>query len=124
MDARADLASLCERGLEWFPGQVIGSDASLLRPAAVLVLFGVLDPVLARRDDAAAAAVPDDLDVLLLRRAATLGTHAGQIAFPGGRLEASDRGPVDAAVREAREETGVGPRGGGAGGPPPPPNRE
>ncbi len=111
MDARADLASLCERGLEWFPGQAIETDASQLRPAAVLVLFGVLDRVLARREDALAAAVPADLDVLLLRRAATLGTHAGQIAFPGGRLEASDTGPVDAAVREAREETGVDPGG-------------
>lgn len=107
MDARADLAALCERGLEWFPGVDLPADASALRPAAVLVLFGVLDAIPARRDDAARANVPADLDVLLLRRAATLGTHAGQIAFPGGRLEASDRGPIDAAVREAREETGV-----------------
>lgn len=49
--------------------------------------------------------------MLLLRRAATLGSHAGQIAFPGGRLEASDGGPIAAAVREAREETGVDPDG-------------
>lgn len=107
MDARADLAALCERGLDWFPGIETTVDAAALRPAAVLVLFGVLDGIPAAREDAARARVPADLDVLLLRRAATLGTHAGQIAFPGGRLEASDRGPIDAAVREAREETGL-----------------
>ena len=55
--------------------------------------------------------VARDLDVLLLRRAATLRTHAGQIAFPGGRLEASDDGLIAAAVREAAEETGVDPDG-------------
>lgn len=116
MDARAELLALCERGLDWFPGpdapttRIPGlamPDPSELRPAAVLVLFGVLDRVPASPADAAATVVPLDLDVLLLRRAATLGTHAGQIAFPGGRLEASDGGAVDAALREAREETGV-----------------
>ncbi len=83
------------------------ADASAARPAAVLVLFGVLDSVPAR----AGGAVARDLDVLLLRRAATLGSHAGQIAFPGGRLEASDDGLIAAAIREAREETGVDPDG-------------
>ena len=77
------------------------------RPAAVLVLFGVLDSVPARAN----GPVADDLDVLLLRRAATLGSHAGQIAFPGGRLEASDDGPIAAALREAAEETGLDPDG-------------
>jgi 8-oxo-dGTP pyrophosphatase MutT (NUDIX family) len=73
----------------------------------VLVLFGVLDSVPAR----AGGPVARDLDVLLLRRAATLGSHAGQIAFPGGRLEASDAGPTAAALREAVEETGLDPDG-------------
>nr|WP_235508189.1 CoA pyrophosphatase [Agromyces sp. Soil535] len=77
------------------------------RPAAVLVLFGVLDSVPSR----ASGPVARDLDVLLLRRAATLGSHAGQIAFPGGRLEASDDGPIAAALREAAEETGLDPDG-------------
>ncbi|WP_425305889.1 NUDIX hydrolase [Agromyces archimandritae] len=80
------------------------------RPAAVLVLFGVLDGHPADRD-AQARAVSRDLDVLLLARAATLSTHAGQVAFPGGRLEPADRGPVDAALREANEETGLDPEG-------------
>ncbi len=82
-------------------------DETSPRPAAVLVLFGVLDSVPAR----ASGPVARDLDVLLLRRAATLGSHAGQIAFPGGRLEASDDGPIAAALREAAEETGLDPGG-------------
>ena len=69
----------------------------------MLVLFGVLDS----RPAPANGPVARDLDVLLLRRAATLGSHAGQIAFPGGRLEASDDGPIAAALREAVEETGL-----------------
>jgi 8-oxo-dGTP pyrophosphatase MutT (NUDIX family) len=73
----------------------------------VLVLFGTLDAVPSVAD----GPVARDLDVLLLRRAATLGSHAGQIAFPGGRIEASDAGPIAAAMREAVEETGVDPDG-------------
>ncbi len=108
IDARAELAILCERGLEWRIDTTRGlPDAAELRPAAVLVLFGVLDSVPAR----ASGPVARDLDVLLLRRAATLASHAGQIAFPGGRLEASDDGPIAAALREAAEETGVDPAG-------------
>jgi 8-oxo-dGTP pyrophosphatase MutT (NUDIX family) len=67
-----------------------------LRPAAVLVLFGygVSGP-----------------DVLLLQRSADMRSHAGQPAFPGGRIDPSDAGPVEAALREATEETGVDPAG-------------
>lgn len=46
-------------------------------------------------------------DVLLTERAATLRSHAGQVSFPGGRLDPGDRGPEDAALREAVEETGL-----------------
>ncbi|MFD4421461.1 NUDIX hydrolase [Agromyces sp. NPDC058484] len=107
-DPRAELAALCERGLEWRTATPRSlSDAASLRPAAVLVLFGVLDSVPAQ----ASGPVARDLDVLLLRRAATLASHAGQIAFPGGRLEASDAGPIAAALREAAEETGLDPNG-------------
>jgi 8-oxo-dGTP pyrophosphatase MutT (NUDIX family) len=49
----------------------------------------------------------DGPDVLLTERAAGLRAHPGQVAFPGGRLESRDAGPAAAAVREAREETGL-----------------
>jgi 8-oxo-dGTP pyrophosphatase MutT (NUDIX family) len=107
-DPRAELAALCERGLEWRADTPRAlADAPNLRPAAVLVLFGVLDSVPAQ----ASGPLARDLDVLLLRRAATLGSHPGQIAFPGGRLETSDDGPIAAALREAAEETGLDPQG-------------
>lgn len=64
-----------------------------LRPAAVLV-------ALVER-----AGGPQ---VLLTRRTEALRHHAGQIAFPGGRIEADDADPVAAALREAREEVGLG----------------
>jgi 8-oxo-dGTP pyrophosphatase MutT (NUDIX family) len=66
------------------------------RPAAVLILFG------------AGAAGPD---LLLIQRAADLRKHPGQPAFPGGAIDATDGGPVAAALREAAEETGLDPRG-------------
>jgi 8-oxo-dGTP pyrophosphatase MutT (NUDIX family) len=47
------------------------------------------------------------LDVLLTHRARHLQAHAGQISFPGGRIEPSDRSAVDAALREAGEEIGL-----------------
>lgn len=107
--ARADLLDLCARGLDWRvdPARVL-PDVSSARPAAVLVLFGVLDATAA---DSGAPAVAADLDVLLQRRAATLGHHAGQVAFPGGRTEPTDASPAAAAVREAVEETGLDPTG-------------
>jgi 8-oxo-dGTP pyrophosphatase MutT (NUDIX family) len=64
-----------------------------LRPAAVLV-------ALVER-----AGGPQ---VLLTRRTEALRHHAGQIAFPGGRIEADDADPVAAALREAQEEVGLG----------------
>ena len=50
-------------------------------------------------------------DVLLTQRAATLRAHAGQVAFPGGRVDPEDAGPAAAALREAHEEAGVEPSG-------------
>lgn len=47
------------------------------------------------------------LHVLFTRRAAHLHDHAGQISFPGGRIESSDADAVAAAIRETREEIGV-----------------
>ena len=64
----------------------------VLRPAAVLV------PVWLR---------PDGARLILTKRASHLKHHPGQIAFPGGKVDAGDDGPVGAALREAREEIGL-----------------
>jgi len=61
---------------------------------------------------AAAVLVPivdhlDGLSVLLTQRSAHLRNHAGQISFPGGRIEATDEGPLAAALRESEEEIGL-----------------
>ena len=45
--------------------------------------------------------------VILTQRTATLRRHAGQIAFPGGRVDPEDSGIVAAALREAEEEIGL-----------------
>jgi 8-oxo-dGTP pyrophosphatase MutT (NUDIX family) len=75
-------------------------------------LADVIDPSLPRRR--AAVLVPfvhraNALSVLFTRRTAHLRTHAGQISFPGGAIEAGDADPVAAALRETREETGIEP---------------
>jgi len=106
---RAELAAVAARGVSWSEYlRRVPASAEPGRAAAVLVLFGALDSLPAQRR---AAAVPADLDVLLVGRATTLTHHSGQIAFPGGRLDPGDAGPTDAALREAVEETGLDPRG-------------
>jgi 8-oxo-dGTP pyrophosphatase MutT (NUDIX family) len=45
--------------------------------------------------------------ILLTQRSAHLNDHAGQIAFPGGKIDATDASPLDAALREAEEEVGL-----------------
>lgn len=71
------------------------------RDAAVLALF------CGPEDAPADGGVPDDADLLLTVRAATLRHHAGQAAFPGGAADPGDAGPVHTAMREAQEETGI-----------------
>jgi len=62
-----------------------------IRPAAVLI------PVVDHREPT----------VLLTQRSAHLADHAGQIAFPGGKIDATDASPLDTALREAEEEIGL-----------------
>jgi 8-oxo-dGTP pyrophosphatase MutT (NUDIX family) len=78
-----------------------------VRRAAVLMLFGALGNEPAESEKLLA---PADLDVLLLQRAQTLEDHPGQVAFPGGGIDAGES-VVDAALREAEEETGLNPAG-------------
>ena len=71
------------------------------------------DTAPAARDLAAASVLvplvlrPDGLKVLLTQRSDHLRDHAGQIAFPGGRVEPEDADAVAAALREAEEEIGL-----------------
>ncbi|WP_174875645.1 CoA pyrophosphatase [Vogesella oryzae] len=51
----------------------------------------------------------DDWHILLTRRTPHLRSHAGQISFPGGRIEAEDGSAEVAALREAEEEVGLPP---------------
>ncbi|MBB3116207.1 NUDIX hydrolase [Corynebacterium bovis] len=72
------------------------------RYSAVLVLLG---------GDPDATETPGDASLLLTHRTPTMRTHSGQVAFPGGRREPGDAGPVATALREAVEETGLDPAG-------------
>ncbi len=79
----------------------------LLNPDAILHVEG-----LSLRDAAVLVPVIDDPDgakVLLTQRTRTLRKHSGQIAFPGGAIDAEDGSPEQAALREAEEEIGLAP---------------
>jgi 8-oxo-dGTP pyrophosphatase MutT (NUDIX family) len=71
-----------------------------------------LETLFPRETTRAAVLIPlidrgDDLSVLLTLRADDLKHHAGQISFPGGRIEACDCDAIDAALRETEEEVGL-----------------
>lgn len=79
----------------WHPEQLddrFRSNDAEPRPAAVLM------PIIEH---------PGGNTILLTQRSSHLRYHSGQVAFPGGRLEAGDASPIDAALREANEEIGI-----------------
>jgi 8-oxo-dGTP pyrophosphatase MutT (NUDIX family) len=82
-------------GLRARPARAPGGDPARLRPAAVSVGL---------------AAYPDEVRVIFTQRTSALRVHSGQIAFPGGKIDARDRGPAAATLREAQEEIGLDPR--------------
>jgi 8-oxo-dGTP pyrophosphatase MutT (NUDIX family) len=47
--------------------------------------------------------------LLLTRRTEQLARHSGQVSFPGGRAEPADLSPIETALRETMEETGIAP---------------
>jgi 8-oxo-dGTP pyrophosphatase MutT (NUDIX family) len=69
-------------------------DGGAYRDAAVLI------PVVAREPE---------VSLILTERTTHLSAHAGQIAFPGGKIDPTDAGPAAAAIREAYEEIGLPP---------------
>lgn len=82
---------------EWTPDATVEKPIMVGKnkwiPAAVLV------PLVAKTDD--------DLSLMLTRRAAHLHDHAGQISFPGGRVDLTDSSRIETALREMEEEVGV-----------------
>lgn len=87
--AAAELSPIGDHVLAPELAALIKAQAKL--PAAVLV------PVIAREEPT----------VLLTLRSSALSKHAGQIAFPGGKLDAADPDPLATALREAHEEIGL-----------------
>lgn len=70
--------------------------SELKRPKRAAVLVGLIEDESAPR-------------LLLTRRADTLGTHGGEVAFPGGMMDPTDLGSDHAALREAHEEVSLPP---------------
>lgn len=90
---RARLASLTGGTAVVYGEEIVGLPGKPPVPAAVLVPV-ILSPVPA---------------LLLTKRTAHLKKHAGQVSFPGGRIDPEDAHPEAAALREAEEEIGLDP---------------
>ncbi|HEY7377700.1 MAG TPA: CoA pyrophosphatase [Steroidobacteraceae bacterium] len=112
-DALRSENSLRERIRERFAGTMPGNDSGEAwlagLPPELTASFHHLIPAQPTR---AAVLVPivdraEGLTVLLTQRAADLKHHAGQISFPGGRLEPDDASALAAALRETEEEIGL-----------------
>ncbi|HET7083732.1 MAG TPA: CoA pyrophosphatase [Rhizomicrobium sp.] len=77
-------------------------DPQAERPAGFgAVKAAVLLPVILRQNE--------QPGLLFTRRTESLARHSGQVSFPGGRSEAGDLTPVETALRETFEETGIAP---------------
>ena len=87
------LAQGARGDLDLNPSMWERAGVSATRPAAVLV------PIVDRKEPT----------VLLTIRTQELTSHAGQVAFPGGKIDPNDESPVAAALREANEEIGLAP---------------
>jgi 8-oxo-dGTP pyrophosphatase MutT (NUDIX family) len=71
-----------------------------------------MEPRFTRREPVAAAVLLPlvqraDPTLLLTQRTAHLANHSGQVAFPGGKVDAQDADVIEAALREAQEEVGL-----------------
>ena len=77
----------------WTPEHSVEKKFSNREPALAAVLL----PLVMR----------EELSLLLTERAGHMTTHAGQVAFPGGKTDETDHDAVDTALREAHEEVGL-----------------
>ncbi len=90
LDPKPPVAGLADRDPDdsWYP-------PSMPPPTPAAVLIGLVER-------------PEGMTVLLTRRADSLRAHTGQIALPGGRMDAGET-PWETALREAKEEIGLDP---------------
>jgi 8-oxo-dGTP pyrophosphatase MutT (NUDIX family) len=83
------------QALQRWPRALLEKYAGKLLPAGVLVPILIGD---------------EGMSVLFTRRSASLSQHAGQVSFPGGRMEAGDANVQETALRETFEEIGIEPQ--------------
>ncbi len=107
------LADLVARAAEYLSLEPPGDGAPTANPRGDHDLAGADTAVVPERPHRRAAVLVPVLprdggpQVLFTVRAAHLRDHSGQIAFPGGKIDAVDSSPAEAALREAREEVGL-----------------